>query len=264
MISAYLNLDKFPIDQPDTDRYNNLVSRCKTDLHKTGLFNLSGFLLAEAARQAVDQILPVMSGSSFDHKRKHNIYFQKKMADLDADHPALKEYETINRTVCADQIAGSIPLQLYNWQPFINFLTEIMELPRLHVMDDDLACVNVMAYRDSEALNWHFDRSEFTTTLLLQAANAGGEFQYKTGLRSDLNPSYDNIAEFLTGDQRDIETLPLAAGTVNIFRGRNTLHRVSPVKGNQERIITVFSYYQKPGVRFSREEQLGFYGRSNV
>ncbi|MFT5506771.1 MAG: hypothetical protein ACI8XC_004499, partial [Gammaproteobacteria bacterium] len=54
------------------------------------------------------------------------------------------------------------------------------------------------------------------------------------------------------------------AGTVNIFRGRNTLHRVSPVKGNQERIITVFSYYQKPGVRFSREEQLGFYGRSNV
>ena len=32
--------------------------------------------------------------------------------------------------------------------------------------------MNVMAYREGEALNWHFDRSEFTTTLLLQQAEA--------------------------------------------------------------------------------------------
>jgi hypothetical protein len=264
MITASLNLDEFPIDQPDTDRYINLVSRCKTDLAITGLFNLSGFLRAEAARKAVDQILPVMHESSFEHRRHHNIYFQKNIAGLDADHPALKEYETINHTICADQIAGSILLELYHWPPFINFITEVMDLPRLYTMDDDLASVNVMAYQDSEALNWHFDRSEFTTTLLLQAAEVGGEFQYKTGLRTDSDPSYDKIGKFLAGDQTDVETLPLTAGTVNIFRGKNTLHRVSPVKGNQERVITVFSYYQKPGIKFSREEQRGFYGRTNV
>jgi hypothetical protein len=264
MITAYLNLDEFPIDRPDTDRYSNLLLRCKTDLNKSGLFNLSGFLRPEAARQAVDQILPVMNESAFEHRRNHNIYFQKKIPGLNADHPALIEFETINHTICADQITDSIPLQLYHWQPFINFITEVMELPRLYTMDDDLAAVNVMAYQDSEALNWHFDRSEFTTTLLLQAANKGGDFQYKTGLRSDLDPGYNKIGEFLSGDQRNVETLPLTAGTVNIFRGKNTLHRVSPVKGHRQRVIAVFSYYQNPGVRFSREEQLGFYGRSNV
>jgi hypothetical protein len=39
-----------------------------------------------------------------------------------------------------------------------------------------LARVNAMQYGAGEGLNWHFDRSEFTTTLLLQAPKAGGAF----------------------------------------------------------------------------------------
>jgi hypothetical protein len=34
-----------------------------------------------------------------------------------------------------------------------------------------------MDYRPGEALNWHFDRSQFTTTLLIQAPEQGGEFE---------------------------------------------------------------------------------------
>ena len=119
-----------------------------------------------------------------------------------------------------------------------------------------------MAYRDGEALNWHFDRSEFTTTLLLQAAEQGGEFEYKTGLRDDQDPNYAGIGEFLAGTQSDVNRLKLEAGTLNVFRGKNTLHRVSPVRGERERIIAVFSYYEQAGVRFSREENIGFYGRA--
>jgi len=36
---------------------------------------------------------------------------------------------------------------------------------------------------------------------------------------------------------------------------------VTPVRGDKERIIAVFSYYERPGVNFSAEERLGFYGR---
>jgi hypothetical protein len=55
---------------------------------------------------------------------------------------------------------------------------------------------------------------------------------------------------------------PLAAGTLNVFAGRNTAHRVTPVLGNRSRIIAVFSYYDKPGVAFSSAERIGFYGRA--
>ncbi len=50
--------------------------------------------------------------------------------------------------------------------------------------------------------------------------------------------------------------------TLNVFRGKNTAHMVSTVRGTRQRIIAVFSYFERPGVVFSREEQIGFYGRA--
>jgi hypothetical protein len=43
-------------------------------------------------------------------------------------------------------------------------------------MADPLARLNAMAYGEGQGLNWHFDRAEFTTTLLLQAP--AGEYPY--------------------------------------------------------------------------------------
>ncbi|WP_292180397.1 hypothetical protein [Mesorhizobium sp.] len=36
-----------------------------------------------------------------------------------------------------------------------------------------------------------------------------------------------------------------------VFRGKNTAHRVATVEGERERMIAVFSYYEKPSVMFS-------------
>ena len=131
-------------------------------------------------------------------------------------------------------------------------------------MDDALARANVLAYRDGEALNWHFDRSEFTTTLLLQAPELGGEFQYRSDLRSDSDPNYDGVARLLAGKDEKVKTLPLAPGTLNVFKGKYTAHRVTPVQGERERMVAVFSYYEKPGVKFSDAENIGFYGRAET
>ncbi len=37
---------------------------------------------------------------------------------------------------------------------------------------------------------------------------------------------------------------------------------MTPVAGARERIIAVFSFYERPGVLFSDEERIGFYGRT--
>ena len=136
-----------------------------------------------------------------------------------------------------------------------------MQKPALYPMDDPLACLNVMAYRSGEALNWHFDRSEFTTTLLLQAPYSGGNFEYRTGLRSDQDPNYERVGAFLQHRNPDRTELAVEPGTLNVFRGKNTLHRVTQVEGSRDRIVSVLSYYQYKGARFSDEENLGFYGR---
>jgi hypothetical protein len=35
------------------------------------------------------------------------------------------------------------------------------------------------------------------------------------------------------------------------------------VKGDKTRVIAVFTFYENPGVRFSDEENIGFYGRAS-
>jgi hypothetical protein len=257
-----LDLDRYPLHKPGTPAWTALVEKCRADLARDGMFNLEGLVSPDAITRAVAELRPVLDTLSFTHKRLHNIYFKKEVAGLSADHPALRMTQTINHTVCYDQIPGSIPAWIYEWPNFIVFLAAVMQKEALFPMRDALARLNVMAYRDGEALNWHFDRSEFTTTILLQAPEAGGDFVYRSDLRSDADPNYDGVARLLDGKDPDVKTLTLAAGTLNVFRGKNTAHKVSTVRGARERIIAVFSYFDRPGVVFSKEEQIGFYGRA--
>lgn len=257
-----LDLDVFPLHRPGSDDYEALARQCREDLARDGMFNLCGFLTPEAAGRAAREVAPLLQGQAFTHRRLHNIYFRKDGHGLSPDHPALKLCETVNHTVCADQIPDSTVVQVYEYPPLARFLAETMGKPRLYLMEDPLARANVMTYHQGEALNWHFDRSEFTITLLLQAPEAGGEFEYRTDLRSDDDPNYDGVARLLEGGDPDVRKLRLAAGTLNVFRGKNTAHRVTPVSGARDRVIAVFSYYEQPGVVFSEEERVGFYGRA--
>ena len=257
-----LDLERFPLDRLDTKAGRRLIAGCKAQLDHHGLFNLPGFVRSDTLARCVEELKPAMDRASFIHRRKHNIYFKDDVPGIPPEHPALAKVETVNNTVCADQIPDSLICRIYAWPPLARFLAAVMGKPRLYVMDDPLARVNVMAYRDGEALNWHFDRSEFTTTLLLQAPDAGGTFQYRSDLRTVDDPNYEGVARLLRGEDPEVKDLLLGAGTLNVFKGRNTAHRVTPVVGERERMIAVFSYYERPGVNFTAEERIGFYGRA--
>jgi len=259
---AILDLEQYPLDKPDSVSWKALVNRCQAELEQDGMFTLTSFMHRHVAADEVAHMKVAFATQSFRHEREHNIYFLKSIPDLAPDHPALTQFHTSNQTLCADQITGSALLRLYEWPPFARFLAATMGQPALYVMDDPLARVNVMSYDAGQALNWHFDRSEFTTTLLLQAPEAGGAFEYRTDLRSEDDPNYDGVARLLTGQDDQVRTLHLTPGSLNVFKGRNTAHRVSPVEGAKPRVISVFSYYDRPGVRFTQSEQIGFYGRS--
>jgi len=257
-----LDLARYPLDRPESPDWQALVARCQADLAANGMFNLEGFLRPGAVSRAASELAPRFETDAFTHTRRHNIYFRKELPGLPPGHPALAEVETTNRTICADRMGEAVVTRLYDWPNFARFLAAAMDKPRLFTMDDPLARVNAMQYREGEALNWHFDRSEFTTTLLLQAPDSGGEFEYRTDLRSDSDPNYEGVARLLRGEDTGVRRLALAPGTLNVFRGKNTAHRVTPVEGDRPRIISVFSFYERPGVMFSEEERIGFYGRA--
>ena len=262
-IAATLDLERFPLHRLDEADGRALVEQCRGDLARDGMFNLHGFMRPDAVECAAADLAPIFESSSYSHSRTHNIYFRDDVQGLDPGHPALRKMTTSQRTICADQMAGSAVLRIYEWAPLAEFLARTMDMPRLYTMSDPLARVNTMCYQEGQQLGWHFDRSEFTTTLLLQAPESGGEFMYRTDLRTADDQNYDGVARLLEGIDEAARSLRLSAGTLNVFRGLNTPHCVTPVVGNRSRMVAVFSFYDRPGVQFSTAERIGFYGRAN-
>lgn len=262
-MQTILDLDRYPIDQRGSAAYAALLATCQDDLALNGMFNLPGFMRQSALDETLAVSLPKFETEAFRHERKHNIYFKEKIDGVPDDSPLYTQFSTSNLTLCSDQVAGTPVVALYEWQPFVDFLADVMERPALYPMDDDLARLNVMAYHDGQGLNWHFDRSEFTTTLLLQAPEQGSTFLYRTDLRSADDPNYDGVANLVRGEDTQVQALDAEAGTLNVFRGVNTPHCVTPAQGPRPRVVTVLTYYETPGARFTPEEQLGFYGRTD-
>ena len=57
------------------------------------------------------------------------------------------------------------------------------------------------------------------------------------------------------------QTLSMDAGALVLFRGRNSIHRVTPVKGSRTRMLVVLAYNTKPGISLSESARMTFYGR---
>lgn len=257
-----LDLERFPLDRPDSPPFEALVASCRRAMAATGMCNLDGLVRPAGIERAVRELKPLSDRMAYTHRRQHNVYFDESVAGLAPGHGALKRFDTVHHTLCDDQLVGTLVHEIYEWAPLPAFLARVLNKPQLFPMGDPLARVNVMTYRPGEALNWHFDRSLFTTTLLIQAAEEGGEFEYRSNLRSDADPNFDGVAKLLHGTDPEIRSNPLSAGTLNLFAGKNTLHRVSPVRGQRDRLVAVYSYYERPDVMFNDRERIGFYGRA--
>ena len=134
-----LDLDRYPLDKEGSQEWNAMVAKAVAELDAQGMFNLEGFVRPDAVRELVAHIKPVMDTESYTHKRLHNIYFQPEIPGLEPEHPALRKVETINHTLCADQIADSMVLSIYQYPPFARFLAATVGKSELHVMQDPLA-----------------------------------------------------------------------------------------------------------------------------
>mgnify|MGYP001825383856 CR=1 FL=1 len=61
----------------------------------------------------------------------------------------------------------------------------------------------------------------------------------------------------------DPQVLEMEPGTLVFFRGRNSIHRVTPNESDTTRMLAVLAYNTEPGVELSESARMTFYGRLN-
>jgi len=97
-------------------------------------------------------------------------------------------------------------------------------------------------------LRWHFDQSDFVVSINLQDPESGGVYEYIKDLRSPVNENYEGVKEALKGKSKEVKILDAAPGSMILFEGRYTLHRVTEIKGKKPRYGALFGYALKPNV----------------
>lgn len=97
---------------------------------------------------------------------------------------------------------------------------------------------------------------------MLQPSPTGGEYQYHHHLRSGEDQNEAGVLAALRDEYPGRITLAGTPGALTMFRGQYSLHRVTPVEGDQTRINAVLAYSQKPDDKLNPLTQKLFYGRT--
>jgi len=92
---------------------------------------------------------------------------------------------------------------------------------------------------------WHFDTNNFTVTLAIQNADGGGAFEYAPGIRKG-SENFSEVCRVLDGTSDLINVLELEPGDLQLFRGRHSLHRVTPLIGTTPRYVAIFLMLNSP------------------
>ncbi|MEM7533155.1 MAG: 2OG-Fe(II) oxygenase [Chloroflexota bacterium] len=261
-IEALINLKQYPLNDLTTTTAQKLIARCQAELQTTGKCSLSDFLRPEVVPTLAAEVKSALK-ESYVQLIEHNVYFKKDDASLPDDHPARQRITTRQKALAYDRIPVDAGIRaIYNWQPLRDFIAQVVGHKTLYLHEDPMAPLNIMMLAEGDQLGWHYDRADFVTTLLLQAPEVGGRFEYVPHLRTADNENYAGLSQLLDDTHPDKISLAGQAGTLTLFQGIYSPHRVTQVQGATPRINSILSYTLEPGVVFSESARMQFYGRA--
>jgi hypothetical protein len=252
--------DRYPIDQPGAAR-DALLDRVRTDLDASGCAILPGFVRPEALPALVAECVRVHDHGHQNFNRT-NPYFTQDRPDLPLSHPLRRFYDRSNAFIPADHFGpDSLIRAIYEWPCFAPFIQAALREEHFYRYGDPLADVIVNMAEAGNGFPWHFDTNNYTVTLAIQNADEGGAFEYSPALRSATDENYAGVERVLDGDPSLIRRIDLQPGDLQIFRGRYSLHRVTPLRGPTPRYVAIYSYAERPDMVGSPERTRQLYGR---
>ncbi len=261
-----IDFTRYPLDQ-DAAATEVIIAEARAQLDRDQYCSLPGFLTPEAVLEGATEAAALMDRAN-PAESLRNCYLQRQGdPSLPPDHPRNIMQPARYRMIAADLLPETSHLKrLYFWVPFQNMVAEIVGAPKLHPSEDPLQPVNVICYGPGDQSAWHYDSTNaFTMTLMLQGAELGGAFELAPNTRESAGrEDIPYMTEVLTGASDRVRAVSREAGELTIFRGCNSLHRVSPVGGGRTRLMAVFVYEELPGVTGDPEVNLTVYGRTGA
>ncbi len=238
-----------PVDDLDNPKRQAVIELVRTELAEDGCAVIRNFISDSGLQLLLAEVEQRKHQTYYSPSKMCNVYFGDGDPELPADHPRNIFIARTNGFITADLLGDeTVSRQLYHWEPLRRFLADCLDKKQLFIYADTISNMIVNVGKPGQQFNWHFDTNEFTITMLLKPASSGGYFEYVPALRSQNDECYDEVKKVLQGNRSRVKRLQLNAGDLQFFLGRFSLHQVTENTGDDDRLLLIMSFTEKPGV----------------
>ncbi|HZN16228.1 MAG TPA: 2OG-Fe(II) oxygenase [Acidimicrobiales bacterium] len=250
-------------DYIDLGAAYDAVDSCQHGLRTRGVSVLPGFVPADLVGQMVAEC-DELSRDAYHQDVLGTPYLERPSPEWPDGHPRRATSRSSVRTVGYDQFpAMSVIRALFEWDDLMTFLGRVLGREPLYRYADPIGALNVAVMTEGDELGWHYDQTDFVVSLAIQSSESGGDFENVALVRSDDDENYDEVAAVLDGRRADRVTVePMTPGTLMLFEGRRSLHRVTPVSAGRARYVALFGYDTRPDTMSSDVLKQTRYGRT--
>lgn len=261
-LNEFIDLELFPLHDMAHPKRAELVATAKEGLEAFGCAHIPNFLRSTAIDAMRAEATRLMA-KALPADENINPYLTEDDKSLPTDHPKRTFARRTSSFINSDELEPSSLLRkIYDSDVVVHFISDCLNVGPIYRWADPLGRNPYSVMHDGDYFPWHFDGNDFTVSLLVQESEDGGDFEYCPNIRTAEAESFDDVKAALKGDRSKVKVLKLREGDLQIFRGRYSLHRVTPASGPVPRIIALPTYVTNPYLVNRPHHAKAFYGRA--
>jgi hypothetical protein len=256
--ATIISTDRYPLGDGDCSSW---IMAARSALAADGVAILPGFVRPDAVAamcREADRLAPAGHHSLV----QGTPYLGLPDETFPEGHPRRALVDNSLTAIAYDLIPGDSLLRaLYEWPVLTELIRRMLDRPRLFHYADPFGALNIAAMSAGDELGWHFDQTDFVVSIALQSSDEGGRFESASRLRTADDDNPDGVNAVLAGGRDGVLSVPMTPGTLMLFEGRNSLHRVTPIEGDVPRYVALLAYDTVAGTDSSELLKLVRYGR---
>ena len=212
-----IDIERYPIEALDRKRGRELIQRCRRLLETQALCRLPGFVPADIARRMVQETQPAIpKGFVFETDRRAYTDGGNPWA---GDQPRSAAHTCRYRQILSQISNDALIRRLFLWPVLTEFVRRVLGAASLYQNACPHFALTVQVSDQGDRNGWHFDGNDFVVSLLLQAPDSGGEFEYAPDIRNPDDENYRGVARVFADPDSHANRVALACGTFALVKG---------------------------------------------
>ena len=249
-LNCFVNLEDYPIDRLDSEAGQELLNRAHRMMKEDTLVEFPDFLRPRAVG-ALTEELTALDSSAHRIDYMSTPYGWMDNSGFAPDHPRSALFRRNCGTITTELFSEhSLSQRLFRVDELTEFVRRMLGYDTLYRSACPVLSIQVNTMLGGDRFGWHFDTNDGVVSFMIQNADTGGAFEYVPLIRDEDDENYDVMSNVFDGSHEPRRPA-ISVGTLSLFLGRRSIHRVAPVGATKRsRLSLLFSYDRAPGMVF--------------